>query len=170
LAHGLEGWQIRRPEEKNGWTFSQGVLTNVPPSADLVSRERFTDFRLHVEVNLPAKGNSGIYLRGRHEVQVEDDFGNEPRSRRMGGIYGQVTPTSLPAKRPGEWQAFDITLVGRRVTVVLNGTSIIDRAEIPGITGGALDSDEAAPGPIMLQGDHSGVQYRNIRIEPAAAR
>jgi hypothetical protein len=73
----------------------------------------------------------------------------------------------LPAKRAGEWQTFDITLIGRRVTIVLNGVTIVDDAEIPGITGGALDSDEAAPGPIMLQGDHTGVQYRNIRIEPA---
>jgi hypothetical protein len=85
----------------------------------------------------------------------------------MGGIYGQVTPTVLPAKPAGEWQAFDITLIGRRVTVVLNGVTMIENAEIPGITGGALDSDEGAPGPIMLQGDHTGIQYRNIRITPA---
>jgi hypothetical protein len=168
LAQGLAGWRIRDPAGKNGWTFENGVLANTPPSSDLVSTATFTDFRLHLEVNVPAKGNSGIYLRGRHEVQVQDDFGNPPGSRAMGGVYGQVTPTSLPAKRAGEWQTFDITLIGRRVTIVLNGVTIVDDAEIPGITGGALDSDEAAPGPIMLQGDHTGIQYRNIRIEPAA--
>ncbi len=165
LADGLEGWVVRRAE--NGWSFSDGILNNSAPSSDLISRPHFTDFRLHVEVNVPAEGNSGIYLRGRHEVQVQDDFGNEPQNRRMGGIYGQVTPTVLPAKPPGEWQTFDITLIGRRVTVVLNGVTMIEDAEIPGITGGALDSDEGAPGPIMLQGDHTGIQYRNIRITPA---
>ena len=130
-------------------------------------RQKFVDFKLHLDVNVPPKGNSGIYLRGRHEVQVQDDFGNDPHSRRMGGIYGQVTPTSLPAKPAGQWQTFDITLIGRRVTVVLNGVVIIDHQEIPGITGGALDSDEAAPGPLMLQGDHGGIRYRNITIQPA---
>ena len=165
LADGLGGWTIR--EEPNGWTFRDGELINTMPSRDLVSRERFTDFRLHLEVNVPPQGNSGIYLRGRYEVQVQDDYGNEPHSRRMGGIYGQVTPTTLPARPAGEWQTFDIALIGRRVTVVLNGVPMIEDVEIPGITGGALDSDEGAPGPIMLQGDHSDVRYRNIRITPA---
>jgi hypothetical protein len=167
LEFGLEGWAPREPDVKSAWTFERGVLTNAGPSTDLVSRRKFTDFKLHVEVNVPKDGNSGIYLRGRHEVQVEDDYGKPPGNRRMGGIYGQVTPTSLPAKPAGEWQTYDITFIGRRVTVVLNGVTIIDDQEIPGITGGALDSNEAAAGPIMLQGDHTGVQYRNIMITPA---
>ena len=167
LTTGLEAWRIRDPREKNGWTVVGGVLTNTPPSADLVTRRLFRDFRLRLEVNVPPGGNSGIYLRGRHEVQVEDSYGKAPQARGMGGIYGQVTPASVPAKKPGEWQTFDITLVGRRVTVVLNGVTVLDRAEIPGITGGALDSDEGAPGPLMLQGDHTGVRYRNIVIQPA---
>ncbi len=166
LADGMAGWRIRDPRERNGWRLENGVLANEPPSADLVSVATFRDFRLHAEVNVSRGGNSGIYLRGRHEVQVQDDFGNQPGSRRMGGVYGQITPTSLPARRPGEWQEFDITLVGRRLTVMLNGVTIIDGAEIPGITGGALDSDEGTPGPLMLQGDHTGIRYRNLRIEP----
>jgi hypothetical protein len=167
LAAGIGGWRIDPPGVPNGWRVVGGELVNQPPSGNLVTRELFTDFSLHLEVNIPPKGNSGIYLRGRHEVQVQDDFGNEPHSRRLGGIYGQVTPTSLPAKPAGEWQSFDITLVGRRVTVMLNDVVIIDRAEIPGITGGALDSDEAAPGPLMLQGDHGAIRYRNIILRPA---
>ncbi|MFN0177597.1 MAG: family 16 glycoside hydrolase [Gemmatimonadales bacterium] len=166
LAEGLGRWTVREGEQ-NGWRLEGGVLSNRPPSSDLISRQRFTDFRLQVEVNVPPGGNSGIYLRGRHEVQVQDDFGKPPHSRRMGGIYGQVTPRTMPARPAGEWQAFDITLVGRRVTIVLNGVTMVDGAEIPGITGGALDSDEGAPGPLMLQGDHSGVQFRRIRIQPA---
>jgi hypothetical protein len=134
---------------------------------DLVSKRTFTDFKLHIEVNVPPQGNSGIYLRGRHEVQVQDDYGKAPCDRCMGGIYGQVRPTANAAKPAGEWQSYDITFVGRHVTVVLNGVTIIDNREIPGITGGALDSNEGEPGPIMLQGDHTGVKYRNIRITPA---
>jgi Domain of Unknown Function (DUF1080) len=166
LASGLERWTARDPTH-NGWRIDNGELVNEPPSSDLITKDRFTDFKLHLEVNVPPEGNSGIYLRGRHEVQVQDDHGREPGSRRMGGIYGQVTPTALPAKPAGEWQAFDITLVGRRVTVVLNGVTILENVEIPGITGGALDSNEAEPGPLMLQGDHSAIRYRNIRITPA---
>jgi hypothetical protein len=165
FAEGLAGWRARDPA-KNAWSFAGGVLANAGPSSDLVSRRRFTDFRLHAEVNVPPDGNSGIYLRGRHEIQVLDSYGKAPHSRQMGGIYGQVTPTSLPAKRAGEWQVFDVTLVGRVVTVVLNGVTIIDQQEIPGITGGALDSAEGDPGPIMLQGDHTAIRYRNVVLTP----
>jgi Domain of Unknown Function (DUF1080) len=168
LTAGIGAWQVDPPGEPNGWRIENGELVNRPPSGNLVTQRRFTDFRLRLEVNVPPKGNSGIYLRGRHEIQVQDDFGQEPHSRRMGGVYGQVTPTSLPAKPAGEWQKFEITFVGRRVTVVLNGVTIIDDQEIPGITGGALDSDEAAPGPLMLQGDHGGIRYRNILIQTAS--
>lgn len=166
LANGLSGWEARGGG-RNGWSYIEGILTNLPPSVDLISRERFTDFKLHIEVNLPPQGNSGIYLRGRHEVQVQDDYGKAPCNRCMAGIYGQVQPMRNAAKPAGEWQAFDITLIGRRVTVVLNGVTVIDNQEIPGITGGALDSNEGEPGPIMLQGDHTGVKYRNIRVVPA---
>jgi hypothetical protein len=166
LANGLAGWRLENSDGKNNWSIANAELVNSASGTNLITREVFTDFQLHIEVNVPTDGNSGIYLRGRHEVQVSDDYGKSPDSRRMGGIFGQVTPLSLPARPAGEWQAFDITLIGRRVTVVLNGTTILDNAEIPGITGGALDSAEGAPGPIMLQGDHTAVRYRNIRIVP----
>jgi hypothetical protein len=85
----------------------------------------------------------------------------------MGAIYGFLAPNENASKGAGEWQTYDITLVGRRVTVVLNGKTIICDQTIPGITGGALDSDEGAPGPIYLQGDHGPVLYRNLHITPA---
>lgn len=166
LADGLSGWEPRGGG-KSGWSYVGGILTNTPPSVDLLSKQRFVDFRLEIEARLPPKGNSGIYLRGRHEVQVQDDYGKPPCNRCNGGVYGQLTPTSNPATPAGEWQRYEITFVGRRLTVVLNGVAIIDRQEVPGITGGAIDSNEAAPGPLMLQGDHSGVEYRHIRIYPA---
>jgi hypothetical protein len=167
LGSGLGGWRLEDPDGKTFWGIANGELVNSNRGTNLITRDVFTDFKLHIEVNVPTKGNSGIYLRGRHEVQVSDDYGQSPDSKRMGGIFGQVTPLALPTRPAGEWQAFDITLIGRHVTVVLNGTTVLDNAEIPGITGGALDSAEGAPGPIMLQGDHTAVRYRNIRIIPA---
>jgi hypothetical protein len=169
----LTGWKPRDPEH-NGWKVRGGVLVNKIPSSDLISDQKFEDFRLHAEVNVPKNGNSGIYLRGRYEVQVEDLYGEgestegvQLTSLRMGGIYGFLTPTMNAVKKAGQWQTCDITLAGRRVTVVLNGKTIIDNQEIPGITGGALDSNEGTPGPIFLQGDHTNISYRNLVITPA---
>jgi len=167
LADGIVTWRLENPNGKNNWAIANGELMNSERSSNLITRDLFTDFKLHVEVNVPTGGNSGIYLRGRHEVQVEDSYGKQPWNRGMGGVYGQLTPLSNPAKQAGEWQTFDVTLVGRRITIVLNGVTIHDNAEIPGTTGGALDSREADPGPIMLQGDHGPIRYRNLRITPA---
>lgn len=163
----LSNWVLRNPDGPNGWTIKSGVLTNTPPSVDLITKEKFKDFRLHVEFNMPPNSNSGVYLRGRYEVQIQDDHGKEADSKNCGGIYGFITPSQMAAKPAGQWNTYDITLVGRRVTVVLNGETIIDHEEIPGITGGALDSREGEPGPIMLQGDHRAIQYRNIVLTPA---
>jgi 3-keto-disaccharide hydrolase len=163
----LTGWRIRNPKAPKAWGVEDGSMVNVPHSADIITERTFTDFKLHVEFNMVEKSNSGVYLRGRYEVQIEDNYGLEPGSLRIGGIYGFITPLSNPARKAGEWQTYDITLVGRRVTVQFNDKLIIDNAEIPGITGGALDSDEGAPGPIMLQGDHGKIFYRNVVITPA---
>ena len=142
------------------------MLTNSEPGNDLLTEQKFTDFKLQAEFRYPKGSNSGIYLRGRYEVQIEDNFGNEPDSHEIGGIYGFLTPIKNAAKEAGEWQTLEITLVGRAVTVVLNGEQVIDRQAIPGITGGALDSDEGAPGPIMLQGDHGPVEFRKLMLTP----
>jgi hypothetical protein len=153
--------------DESHWRVVDGTLTNVQSGANLITRQAFTDFRLHIEFRYPENGNSGVYLRGRYEVQIEDSKGPEPSDIHLGAIYGFLPPSDIHAKQPGEWQSFDITLVGRMVTVELNGTTIISNREIPGITGGALDSAEAAPGPLMLQGDHGPVEYRNIVLTPA---
>jgi hypothetical protein len=163
----LADWRLQNPAGDNGWSVEQGIMTNRAPSSNLVTRQRFTDFKLHVEFNCPRNCNSGVYLRGRYEVQIEDDSLGEPPSHHTGGIYGFLAPEPELTRRPGEWQSFDITLVGRRVTVVQNGRIIINDREIPGITGGALDSHEEMPGPIYLQGDHGSLSFRNIVITPA---
>jgi hypothetical protein len=162
----LTGWKPRNPAQPNMWRAEDGVLANKDTGSDLVTEDAFEDFKLHIEVNYPEGSNSGIYLRGRYEIQVQDDYGKEPDSLYMGGLYGHITPTENAAKLAGEWQAFDITLLGRWVTVELNGKVVINHQEIPGITGGALDSKEGEPGPFMLQGDHGPVSYRNIVLTP----
>jgi hypothetical protein len=163
----LTGWAPRRSDQPNNWSAEDGVLVNAESGSDLMTEEKFRDFRLQLEVNVPEGSNSGIYLRGRYEIQVQDDHGKEPHSQHMGGVYGQITPTSNTARPADEWQSFDITLLGRWVTVVLNGETIIDHQEIPGITGGALDSNEGEPGPILFQGDHGRILYRNVVLTPA---
>jgi hypothetical protein len=163
----LNGWKVRDAKKADTWRVVDGVMQNSPHGTDIITERKFNDFKLHVEFKMVEKSNSGVYLRGRYEVQIQDDFGKKPESHGIGGIYGFITPSSNPVKKAGEWQTFDITLIGRKATVVLNGTTIIDKAEIPGITGGALDSDEGKPGPIMLQGDHEQIYYRNIVITPA---
>jgi hypothetical protein len=163
----LTGWKLRHGDRGNCWSVADGVLANSPPCVDIITEQKFKDFKLHIEFNYVEKSNSGVYLRGRYEVQIQDDYGKEPESHRIGGLYGFLTPTVNVAKKPGEWQSYDITLLGRRVTVALNGQTIIQDQEIPGITGGALDSEEGAPGPIMLQGDHGKISFRNIVLTPA---
>ncbi len=162
----LTGWKVRDANKAGTWRVVDGVMENTPHGTDIITEQKFTDFKLHVEFKMADKSNSGVYLRGRYEVQIQDDFGKEPESHRIGGIYGFITPSSNPAKKAGEWQTFDITLIGRKVTLVFNGVTVIDGVEIPGITGGALDSNEGEPGPIMLQGDHEKIYYRNIVITP----
>ena len=161
----LNGWHSQRPE--NQWVAESGILKSPKPGTNLITDQKFDDFKLHIEFRYPEGGNTGIYLRGRYEVQVEDSKGKEPASIYLGGVYGFLTPNENVAKSPGEWQTYDITLIGRRVTIVANGKTVIADQIIPGITGGAIDSKEGEPGPIMLQGDHRPADYRNIVITPA---
>jgi hypothetical protein len=162
----LAGWKPQFPAMKNGWEVRDGLLVNATPGNNLLTERKFDDFRLHVEFRYPRGSNSGIYLRGRYEVQIEDNYGLEPDSHHIGGVYGFLTPSVNAARKAGEWQTMDITLVGREVTVVFNDERILDRQTIPGITGGALDSDEGALGPILLQGDHGPVEFRKVTITP----
>jgi hypothetical protein len=164
----LTGWHPSDPSATATWKVDNGTLISPGHGAELITNSKFEDFKLHIEFNCGKGSNSGAYLRGRYEVQIEDDPEPEGPTMRTGGVYGFLAPTPEQPRRPGEWQTYDITLVGRVVTVVQNGQTIIDRREIPGITGGALDSHEGQPGPIYLQGTEAGhVTYRNIAITPA---
>jgi hypothetical protein len=161
----LSGWRMSDPGSKAIWKIENGTLVSPGHGPELISDDKFEDFRLHVEFNCVPGSNSGVYLRGRYELQIEDDPEPEGPTMRTGGVYGFLVPSPEQPRRPGEWQTYDITLVGRVVTVVQNGHTIIDKEEIPGITGGALDSHEGLPGPIYLQGSEVGhVTFRNITI------
>ena len=163
----LSGWKMKGPGT-TVWKVEAGNLITPGNGPELINDSKFEDFKLHVEFKADASSNSGVYLRGRYEVQVETDSAEEPPSHHTGGVYGFLAPVPELPRKPGEWQSFDITLIGRWITVVQNGQTIIDHKEIPGITGGALDSHEELPGPIYLQGSEKGhVAYRSIVITPA---
>jgi len=165
----LTGWEPMTPNN-NHWSAKDGELVNAAGGANLKSTRAYDDFKLHFEVNCPDDGNSGIYLRGRYELQIEYQAvdANDPLHS-MGSIYSFVGPTTMLPRKPGTWETFDVTLVGRRITVVRDGVKTIDNQEIPGPTGGALDSNEAAPGPFYIQGDHTGgLRYRNMTIQVPA--
>ena len=162
------GWRFSDPRRASSWTVEDGTLVSNGNGPEIITTSKFEDFKLHVEFNCGPKSNSGVYLRGRYEVQIETDSAEEPPSHHTGGVYGFIAPTPEQPRTSGVWQTFDITLVGRTVTVVQDGQTIIDHQEIPGITGGALDSHEGLPGPIYLQGSEEGrVAFRNIVITPA---
>jgi hypothetical protein len=160
----LSGWHT---EGANQWIAEAGVLKSPKSGSNLISDKKFMDFKLHIEFKYPKGSNSGIYLRGRYEVQIADSKGLEPWDDQLGGVYGLLSPNEMIAKDAGEWQTYDITLIGRRVTVVLNGVPVIVDQVIPGITGGAIDSREGEPGPLLFQGDHGPIEFRNIVITPA---
>ncbi|GAB2799590.1 DUF1080 domain-containing protein [Rhabdobacter roseus] len=160
----LKGWHASTAT--NQWTMQNGVLKSEKSGANLITDEKYDDFKLHVEFRIPKGSNSGVYLRGRYEVQVTDGKGLQPSVGELGGVYGFIAPSEMVAKEPGEWQSFDVTLIGRMITLDVNGQRVITNQEIPGITGGALDSNEGEPGPLYIQGDHGPVEYRNIILTP----
>ena len=170
----LSGWKLLNPKQTNGFKVVDGVLVNDPVPVEgkrihygnLRTEQEFEDFKLTLEVNVPAHSNSGVYLRGMYEIQVLDSYGKELDSHHMGGLYSRVTPSQAAEKPAGEWQTMDITLCDRHVTVILNGKTIIDNQPAYGPTGGAMSADVFKAGPIYLQGDHGKVLYRNMVLTP----
>jgi hypothetical protein len=162
----LDAFRPQSGDKILNWAFEEGVLTNTPKSSNLVTTQKFKDFRVQAEYKLGKESNSGLYLRGRYEMQILDDFGKEPDKHSHMAIYGWTPPLKNASKPIGEWQTMEAVLVGNRVTVTLNGQKVHDNAEIQAITGGALDADEAAPGPLLLQGDHAKVWVRRLVVTP----
>jgi len=164
----LSGWRFSDPARAANWRVENGTLVVSGKGAEIISISTFDDFKLHIEFNCGPKANSGVYLRGRYEVQIETDAAQQPPTHHTGAVYGFLAPSPEMPRTPDVWQTFDITLLGRTVTILHNGQTVIATQEIPGITGGAVDSHEGLPGPIYLQGSEEGrIAFRNIVITPA---
>src|SRR5262245_39023544 len=168
---GLEVWRRQSGDEHgkgDGWKIVDGTLINDPPTYNPVSKGTFKDFKIETEFKLDANQNSGLYLRGRYELQLALGPGPAATHGRQGmmAIYGWKAADVDAAKPAGEWQTLEAIVVGNHVTATLNGTRIHNDAILPAMTGGALDNDELAPGPIMIQGDHSRVAFRKMIVTP----
>ena len=159
------------------------VLEKSAGGADLISEKAFGDCELHVEVMYPKGSNSGIYLMGQYEVQVLDSAGkSKVGPGDLGGIYNTKAPSENAAKPAGEWQTFHIVFRAPRfeggkktenakfVKVVLNGKTIHENVEAPKPTGSELPGGEKPQGPLMFQGDHGPVAFRNIRVQAKGGR
>jgi Domain of Unknown Function (DUF1080) len=165
-GHDLAGWQPFPPGHLVGWVVRDGALTALPGAPDLMSDKKFTNFVVDAEYRIEPHTNSGIALRGRYEVQIADDADRPTSNRGTGAIMGRIAPTLNAEKPAGEWQMLAIRLVGRDVTVVLNGIRVINRQSIDGPTSIAIDSNEGEPGPILLQGNRGTVEFRRIVVYP----
>ncbi|MFZ2643150.1 MAG: DUF1080 domain-containing protein [Verrucomicrobiia bacterium] len=167
----LTGWKKVHPDnarnsKRNSWKAENGLLVNAAAGCDLATVEKFADFELHLEYRLPGGGNSGVYLRGRYEIQIADDYRRRPSLRSTGAIYNLIPPSENASTQAMEWQTVDVKLVGKQVTVRLNGKTVIADAELPFATAGAMSSNVNQPGPIMLQGQLGPIAFRNIQIKP----
>jgi hypothetical protein len=166
----LAGWRALHANREMAWEVKDGVMRNQPGATDLVTDGKFWNFKLHAEYRVGPRSNSGIGLRGRYEVQILEDHGRPPSKQSNGALYSRIVPATNASKPANEWQTFDITLVENRVTVVLNGSTLIDNQEIPGLTAIATDPNEGEPGPITIQGDHGVVEFRKLTLTPLESR
>jgi hypothetical protein len=162
----LSGWKALNPSAEMKWTVVDGVLRNAPPTTDLISEQKFWNYKLHVDFRIIEHSNSGIGLRGRYEIQILEDYGKPPNTHGAAALYSRIAPSVNASKPPGEWQSYDIRLVGRDLTVVHNGTKVLDKVHIDGLTAIANNSDEAEPGPFIVQGDHSYVEIKSFVVTP----
>ena len=169
----MAGWHVRKPDAHNAWKVEDGVLKNVlgtgEHGVDLVTDTTFKDFTVRYEYQVPDGSNSGFYLRGRHEIQILGDYKSGKVAKGgNGAIYNFREPSEFVSKPGGEWQTVEATIVGNKITVIQNGKKIHDAVECDKGTGGQLDNNVNEPGPVVLQGDHGSVSFRNIRIKPLA--
>jgi len=166
----LSGWHLRNPQGHNTWSVDNGVLKNIVPKGghgtDLVSDEKFLNFTVRYEYMVPDNSNSGFYLRGRHEIQILGDYASGAASLTgNGSLYNFKAPDKFISKPGNQWQTAEATIIGNRITVVMNGVKIHDNVECNRPTGGELDNKVDQPGHILLQGDHGSVSFRNIMIK-----
>jgi len=164
------GWKLRNPKGNNSWSVENGVLVNTvnkgEHGTDLVTEDKFWNFTVRYEYKIPAGANSGFYLRGRHEIQILDDFARgKPSKGGNGAIYNFKEPDTFASKPAGEWNTVEATIVGDKISVTLNGKKIHDNVACDKSTGSEIDNKVTEPGPIFLQGDHGSVEFRKIEIK-----
>jgi len=164
------GWHLRKADGHNSWTVENGILKNTinkgEHGTDLVTDQKFKDFTVKYEYMVPDGSNSGFYLRGRHEIQILGDYAKGITG--LGGngaIYNFKAPDKFVSKPGGEWQTVEATIIGNKITVVLNGVKIHNKVECNQATGSELDDKVDQPGAMFLQGDHGTVWFRNIEIK-----
>jgi hypothetical protein len=162
----LSGWHALVPSVEMKWTVVDGVLKNAPPTTDIVSDQNFWNFAVHMEFRIVERSNSGIGLRGRYEIQVLEDYGRPPNTHGAAALYSRVAPSVNASKPAGEWQSYDIRLVGRDLTVVHNGKKVLDHVHVDGLTAIANNANESEPGPFIVQGDHSNIEIRKFTVTP----
>jgi hypothetical protein len=162
----LTGGEALTPGAVMKWSVEDGILRNAPPTTDIISQQKFWNFKLHVDFRIVEHSNSGIGLRGRYEIQILEDYGQPPQTHGAAALYSRIAPSVNASKPAGEWQSYDIRLVGRQLTVVHNGVKVLDRVEVDGLTAIANNSDEAEPGPFIVQGDHSYVEIKSFVVTP----
>jgi hypothetical protein len=162
----LTGWMPLNPGAEMKWSYQDGILRNAPPTTDLISQQKFWNFKLHVDFRIVEHSNSGIGLRGRYEIQILEDYGKPPNTHGAAALYSRIAPSVNASKPAGVWQSYDIRLVGRTLTVVHNGVKVLDKVEVEGLTAIANNCDEAEPGPFIIQGDHSYVEIKSFLVTP----
>jgi hypothetical protein len=196
----LQGWAMKSPMERSKWVVGYATLdpndnkklkvsnqgdgpaqlvNKEERGVDIYTLEKYADCTISLEFMVPQGSNSGIYVMGEYEIQILDSFGKDKIGPGdLGGLYNAAAPKKNAAKRPGEWQTFEIvfeapkfdgdkkTSNAKFVKVVLNGEVIHENVEMKGPTPSGVTGKEVAAGPLMFQGDHGPVAYRNIKITP----
>jgi hypothetical protein len=163
----LSGWHLRKADGPNGWKVVDQALVNTPASTDLQTDAEYYDFQLHVEFKVtPGNGNSGVYMRDKYEVQIFNSYGKPAEDSGCGALYRKIAPAVNASKPEGEWQTYDITFIGKRLTVIHNGKKVLNNVDVGPMGTGAASNRPDGPGPLRLQGDHDAVSFRNIRIRP----
>ena len=163
----LTGWHLRDPKGRNGWKVENGDYVNTPPGTDIQTDAEYYDFQLHVEFRVSeGDGNSGVYMRDKYEVQIFNSYGKPAIDSGCGALYRRIAPAVNASKPAGEWQTFEITFIGKHLTVIHNGQKVLNNVDVGPMGTGAASKRPDGPGPLRLQGDHNAVSFRNIRIRP----
>lgn len=162
----LTGWHVREAEKPNNWKVVEGIYSNNPPSVDIMTDTDYYDFQLHVEFNVAKGANAGVYMRDKYEIQIFDSFGQPPSLTAAGALYRKIPPAVNASKPAGEWQTYEMTFIGQRLTVWHNGKKVLDNVLVGPTGTGQASKRLDGPGPLRLQGDHGAVSFRKVRIRP----